>query len=213
MAGGRPSNSSADYVRAALAIVDEEGLEALTTRTLGERMGVHGTAVYRHFPNREDLITAMLNEVIGQVSDASVSDDPDPRTRLHTMLRTARAKLAEHPNLVIPLVTSNGLIPRGAEITLRVLADLEAMGLHGSSLAVAHQMLESYLVGSTAFDYAGAPDHLEMRRVRRRMLAHEAYDPLTRQADQIGELNQEAFELGCTALLNMCEQLAAQQPA
>lgn len=209
MAGQRPSNTPADYAAAALAIVDEQGMEALTTRTLGERMGVHGTAVYRHFPNREDLIAAMLNEVIGQVADASVSDDPDPRSRLFTTLVAARAKLAEHPNLVIPLVTSNGLIPRGADITLRVLRDLEDMGLRGVQLATAHQMLESFLVGSTAFDYAGAPEHLEMRRVRRRMLAHEAYDPLTRTADQIGELNQAAFELGCNAMLDMCQRLAA----
>ena len=49
MAGTRTSHSRADYVAAALAIIDEHGLAGLTTRSLGDRLGVHGTAVYRHF--------------------------------------------------------------------------------------------------------------------------------------------------------------------
>ena len=71
------------------------------------------------------------------------------------------------------------------------------------------KVLESYLIGSIAFDFAGAPDHLEIRRVRRRMLAHEAFDPLTRSPEQIGELNESAFVLGCDALLDRCERLAS----
>ena len=124
------------------------------------------------------------------------------------MVATRRA-FAEHPNIIVPFLSSSGLFPRGAEITWRVLNDLAAMGLQGRDLAEALQMLESYLIGSIAFDYAGAPDHLEIRRVRRRMLAHEAFDPLTRTPEQIGELNEAAFALGCIALLDMCERLAS----
>ena len=209
MARTRPTNTQADYVAAALAIIDEDGLEALTTRTLGERLNVHGTAVYRHFPNREDLLAAVLDQVIAQVAAESRSENPDPKARLRETMMAARRTLAMHPNLLVPLITGNGLMPSGMEITTRVLTDLEDMGLTGRSLAVAHQMIESFLIGSTAFDFAGAPNHLEMRRVRRRMLAHEAYDPVTRTPEQIGELNDESFAMGCDSLLDACARLAA----
>lgn len=209
MASARTSHSRADYVAAALAIIDEQGLAGLTTRSLGDRLGVHGTAVYRHFQSIDELVDAVLNEVIGQITDAPETDLGTPRERLTATMVATRRAFAEHPNIIVPFLSSSGLFPRGAEITWRVLNDLAAMGLQGRDLAEALQMLESYLIGSIAFDYAGAPDHLEIRRVRRRMLAHEAFDPLTRTPEQIGELNEAAFALGCIALLDMCERLAS----
>lgn len=209
MAGTRTSHSRGDYVTAALAIIDEQGLAGLTTRSLGDRLGVHGTAVYRHFQSIDELVDAVLNEVIGQIADAPETDAGTPRERLTATMVATRLAFAEHPNIIVPFLSSTGLFPRGSEITLRVLADLAAMGLRGRELAEALQMLESFLIGSIAFDYAGAPEHLEIRRVRRRMLAHEAFDPLTRNPEQIGELNEAAFALGCIALLDMCEKLAS----
>ena len=43
----------------ARALVNEEGLDALTTRRLGERLGVQGPALYRHFKNKQELINAL----------------------------------------------------------------------------------------------------------------------------------------------------------
>ena len=209
MAGTRTSHSRADYVAAALAIIDEHGLAGLTTRSLGDRLGVHGTAVYRHFQSIDELVDAVLNEVIGQITDGPQTDAGTPRERLTATMVATRRAFAQHPNIIVSFLSSSGLFPRGAEITWRVLNELTAMGLRDRALAEALQMLESYLIGSIAFDFAGAPDHLEIRRVRRRMLAHEAFDPLTRSPEQIGELNESAFVLGCDALLDRCERLAS----
>ena len=160
MASTRTSHGRADYVAAALAIIDEQGLAGLTTRSLGERLGVHGTAVYRHFQSIDELVDAVLNEVIGQITDAPETAAATPRERLTATMSATRRAFAEHPNIIVPFLSSSGLFPRGSEITWRVLNDLTAMGLHGRTLAEALQMLESYLVGSIAFDFAGAPDHL-----------------------------------------------------
>ena len=46
-------------VAEARALVNEEGLDALTTRRLGERLGVKGPALYRHFRNKQELINAL----------------------------------------------------------------------------------------------------------------------------------------------------------
>lgn len=46
-------------VAEARALVNEKGLDALTTRRLGDRLGVKGPALYRHFRNKQDIIDAM----------------------------------------------------------------------------------------------------------------------------------------------------------
>ena len=46
-------------VAEAKKLVNEEGLDALTTRRLGERLGVQGPALYRHYKNKQELINAL----------------------------------------------------------------------------------------------------------------------------------------------------------
>ena len=43
----------------ARALVNEAGLDALTTRKLGQRLGVKGPALYRHFKSKQEIITAL----------------------------------------------------------------------------------------------------------------------------------------------------------
>lgn len=56
--------------RGAGKILEKEGLEALTLRTLARRTGVSHAAPYRHFRNRESLLAALAAEgfaTLGQV--------------------------------------------------------------------------------------------------------------------------------------------------
>ena len=45
---------------AALAIVDRDGLDALSMRRLGAELGVEGMAIYRHFPNKAAVLAHAL---------------------------------------------------------------------------------------------------------------------------------------------------------
>ncbi len=53
-------------VRAALAIIDAEGVEALSLREVARRLGVSHQAPYKHFPSRDHL----LAEVVRRAFDA-----------------------------------------------------------------------------------------------------------------------------------------------
>jgi len=46
-------------IAAALEVVDDGGLEALTMRVLGERLGVEAMAIYHYFPNKAALLEAV----------------------------------------------------------------------------------------------------------------------------------------------------------
>ena len=58
-------------VRAALDLLNEVGLDGLTTRRLADALGVQGPALYWHFKNKQELIDemalALLAETFGQL--------------------------------------------------------------------------------------------------------------------------------------------------
>ena len=47
----------------ALDMVDEEGLSALSLRSLGKRLGVSQAAFYRHFPDKAALLEGIAEQV------------------------------------------------------------------------------------------------------------------------------------------------------
>ena len=69
-----PVTSRRDEVlTAALELLDEVGLDALTTRKLAEKLGVQPGALYRHFDSKRSLLNAMVNRMASGAEQA----DPD----------------------------------------------------------------------------------------------------------------------------------------
>ncbi|NUU20624.1 MAG: helix-turn-helix transcriptional regulator, partial [Streptomycetaceae bacterium] len=74
---GRPRQpllSRDRIVAAALAIVDDEGLDAVSTRRLAAELGVSGPALYNHFGTKDELIDAVVDSVLGEVDLTSLTD-------------------------------------------------------------------------------------------------------------------------------------------
>src|SRR3954466_3007142 len=57
-------------VDTALRMIQEEGLQALTLRGVGARLGVSRTALYRHFDNKEVLLARVASEGFKRFHDA-----------------------------------------------------------------------------------------------------------------------------------------------
>ena len=52
---------------AALALVDSEGLKALSMRRLGAALGVEAMSLYHHFPSKEELLDGLVATVLSEV--------------------------------------------------------------------------------------------------------------------------------------------------
>lgn len=61
-------------VDAALAIARESGLEAVTVREAGKRVGVSSGAPFRHFPNKMALMTAVAEEAMQRFRDGIAAE-------------------------------------------------------------------------------------------------------------------------------------------
>ena len=58
-----------EIVEVVLALAVEKGVEAITTTLIAERMGLTQGAVFRHFPNKEAIWTAVLDWLKGNMAD------------------------------------------------------------------------------------------------------------------------------------------------
>ena len=58
--GGEPTLTAADWAEAALQLIAEKGLGALTVDALAARLGVTKGSFYWHFAGRADLLAAAL---------------------------------------------------------------------------------------------------------------------------------------------------------
>jgi TetR/AcrR family tetracycline transcriptional repressor len=85
-------------VEAALALLDAEGLDAVTMPSLAKRLGVGTMSLYRHVADKDDLINAVAEQVL---SGAAVPDgDPhDWEGRVVGYLRALRDAAIAHPAL------------------------------------------------------------------------------------------------------------------
>ena len=83
-----------DVLRAALALLNEVGIDALSTRKLAERLGVQSPTLYWHFKSKGALLDAMSAAVM-QESRARSTPGPDERWQdwLHADGRSFRHAL------------------------------------------------------------------------------------------------------------------------
>lgn len=205
------SRAKTAYVEAATALIEEHGPDALSVRTLAEKMGLDHTAVYRHFASLDDLNAAIVDVLLAEMLDFEPAPRQSPRNRLEAFTINVHKVLHAHPNLVPLLLRNRGTSPHADQVTRRVIELMRDLGLRDNDLVICLQLLESFVVGTHVYDLAGTPHHLDVRRQRLRRIDAPELDRATPNTDAIQRLNERSFHLGLTIILDYCEQLASKK--
>ena len=138
----------------ALDLVDEEGLSALSLRSLGKRLGVSQAAFYRHFPDKAALLEGIAEQVwrltfdsfLDRVDTGAFNPESAPtptpamseptedvpasplliymRTYAHCLASTLRS----HPGAVMLLLTHPMSTPEQLSLLARVFVTLARRG-------------------------------------------------------------------------------------
>ncbi|MEA5454772.1 TetR/AcrR family transcriptional regulator C-terminal domain-containing protein [Sinomonas sp. JGH33] len=94
--GGQRQPLSRDRVlRAAVALADEAGLEAISMRKLSQTLGVVPMALYKHVANKEELLDGMIDVVVGEIEPAM--GDSDWKAAVRRRILSARTVMLRHP--------------------------------------------------------------------------------------------------------------------
>ena len=132
-------------MRAAVTLADQNGIDSLTMRKLGEELNVEAMSLYNYVANKSDLLDGMVDVVFGEI-DLPI-DDTDWKDAMRRRAVSARGALARH-RWAIGLMESR-TTPGTA--TLRhhdtVLGILRRGGFSVPTTAHAFSVLDSYIYG------------------------------------------------------------------
>src|SRR5919106_877621 len=82
-------------LRAALALADHGGVEALSMRNLARELGVVPMALYKHVANKDELLDGMIDVVVGEIDPPLTGTDW--KTAIRERILSARRALLRHP--------------------------------------------------------------------------------------------------------------------
>ncbi len=198
-------------VKAAIELLDAEGLEGLNMRALGQRLGSAATAVYWHVGSKENLIALAGDHVWNEVPLPEVTA-AGWRGAAAALASDLHAMLTRHPWLVQAFGAFPVFGPGKAARDDHALAIFEAAGFTGVRADQAAASLFTFVLGNALGPAASASlvrklgdEQVRETMARAREIA-SAYPRLRERLDtpaaEYAAAPEDTFAFGLDALLD-----------
>ena len=133
---------------AALAIIDTEGLDALTMRRLATDLSVEPMTVYRQFANKDAILASVAERLWASLPPPSAPPAGGTwRDAFAAMWSGLHGLMQAHPNAIPLIARGGGLSPSAGEGTLGMLGALRAAGLDPAEAGELVHALSACVVG------------------------------------------------------------------
>ncbi|MDT7844500.1 TetR/AcrR family transcriptional regulator [Streptomyces justiciae] len=150
----QPALSRAAIVREAVAMLDADGIEALSMRKLGARLNAGATSLYRHVATKDELMELAVDEVAAEIRVPELQDGAAWRAAVTEAAAGFRATALRHPWLSSVLGQA-GLAYLGPNLMTyseRLAALFTAAGFPEPSRAI--DTVLSYVIGMSTTEAA-----------------------------------------------------------
>lgn len=138
---------------AALALIEEDGLEAFSTRKLGERLGCQAMSIYHHFPSKAHILDALVDRVLAAIQIPK--RNRSPKSRVRNIARSWRLVALAHPRLYPYLSMHRWNSETGAKFLAELLACFHDAGLKPEACARQFRVLCYFVLGATLDEISG----------------------------------------------------------
>ncbi len=210
--GSRDTLNRERVVRAAMGLADESGIESVTMRELGRRLGVEAASLYNHVAGKDDLLDGMVDLVVAEID--LPSGDVGWQEAVRRRAVSAREVFANH-RWAAGLIDSQGRNgPSSLSYADRVLGVLLGAGLSPRLAASAFLALDSYIYGFERQRANISPAHdEETTEVAQEVLAaipQGAYPSLARVAAEYAARPYDdaaAFDFGLDLIIEGLQRL------
>jgi AcrR family transcriptional regulator len=149
-------------VRAAVAIADSDGLDAVTFRAVAARLGTGVMSLYNYVPDKQALVYDMVELVSAEI------DLPEPtgdwRADMHLVAGRQRDLAHRHPWMIAAVSHLQPLGPATLAFLEFALGALEPTGLSARDRLETIAMLNGFVLYSVGAELAGSPDPEEQAR-------------------------------------------------
>ena len=143
--GSRVPLSRERVLDAAVLLADESGIESLTMRELGLRLGVEAMSLYNHVANKDVILDGMVDMVVSEID--LPSDTVDWKEAMRRRAISAQSVFSRHPwasGLIDSRVSSG---PARLRYFDWMLGTLRRAGFTLEMTARAFSVLDSYIYG------------------------------------------------------------------
>lgn len=151
MSAVRAALSRDAIVDAAIQLLDRSGSDGLTMRRLGEVLGADATACYRHFRDKSDLLRAIGDRLLSEVT-IDLPVDADWRPTVQVVCQRLRSALLRQPGLAAAVRDAPPLADGEFAITETLLTQFLRSGLDAQQAALAYHSVIELTVGSATID-------------------------------------------------------------
>ncbi len=198
-----PLISRRKALEAALKIIDQKGLGALSIRRLADELGVTGASLYHHFANKEAIVVGAAELALAEVRTPEEADEPW-REWLPRNARGLRNALLAHPEL-IPVIVQRRALGVGAQMLDTSAARLIEEGVPSGAVMPLLDALELFAVGSALHESQGeAVEH---------GAAVDVYPALAKVMADRGLSSDDIFELVTASILDAIDQAVKKRQA
>jgi AcrR family transcriptional regulator len=204
----------------ALTLIAQEGVEALTMRTLGARLGVVPGALYRHVRGKEQLQDLIVDGVLAEV-DCDIDRALPWTEQIKVLAHRLRKVLEDHPGIAGLLKTRDPLGPHSLALAEAFLLPLHSAGFPHREAGHAFFLLVDYTLG---FEVSSTRISVNEQRVqdaatRKRLheffrsLPDDRFPTLIALGEHVWLNNRdERFTAGINALLDGLERAQPTPP-
>lgn len=195
-------------IAAATAIVDEDGAEALSMRTLAQRLDSGTATLYRHFKSRAQLIAHVIDTVLGEADiDAAAAREMPWRNAVESGARTLFEVFRAHPQVARLLADRIPMGPNAMRQREAMIAALLNAGFSSELAAQAYATVARFVLGFAiqTVEYP-TDDDAELPETWRAQ-DPQSYPATVAVADHLPVGLEREFSLGLEWILNGLTQL------
>jgi AcrR family transcriptional regulator len=199
-------------LRAALKIIDERGIETLSMRLLGSRLGVEAMSLYNHVKSKDEILDGVLDLVLEEIVIPAV--DANWRSAMHERAVSAWIAFRRHPwaSALVDSRLSSG--PARLRYFDTMIGTLHRAGFTFELTARALSVLDCYVYGfgrqQLNMSSAGEKDDKKRAEAFRDIIPGESFPYLAQMAEWAAKTGYDEgadFEFGLTLILDGLERL------
>ncbi len=145
---GRPALPMDRILGAAVELLDEQGADALSMRSLAQRLESGTATLYRHFANRSELVSLVIDQILGEVDlDAELGAAVPWQQACTSFAQHMFDALSRHGNVAALLVEYTPMGPNALANRERCLKVFLDSGFAPAVAAHAYATLARYVLG------------------------------------------------------------------
>ncbi len=147
---------------AAACLIESDGVEAFSMRSLADRIGVAVTSIYWHVGGRDALFDSLVDRLLAEMAGLPIEGD-NPVDRIAALARNQRSLLIRRQHLLAIAHERDRTPTLFLPVQQRLAAELAELGVTGTHAALVLRAVQVHVISSAVMQFSAVrgPQHQE----------------------------------------------------